>query len=190
MWYDIYFCLFALIAIICACGLAFARHPLSGALCLIGVMLSLAGIYSISAAPFLGIVQILVYTGAIMMLVIFVIMVVGGARDNSTPRSGRKRMLGGVAIGIAFFMIAGHIVFHAQYAAPQVANQAVSGAVDNIALQLFDTSEEGPGYFLLFEVIGVVLLGSMVGAVFLSKRDLNSVLEDATAPSQEEEGGH
>ena len=73
---QIYFSVFATLALACSLYLLVVRHPLYGALSLVGVMLSLAGIYSLLAAPFLGVVQVLTYAGAIMMLVVFVIMVI------------------------------------------------------------------------------------------------------------------
>ena len=78
-------------------GVALARHPINGAIALVSVMLALAGIYGLLSGPFLGIVQIAVYAGAIMMLVVFVIMVVGGAMDHQRPSAGAVGFAGGTA---------------------------------------------------------------------------------------------
>nr|MBA3938277.1 NADH-quinone oxidoreductase subunit J [Planctomycetota bacterium] len=80
-----YFWLFAGIAVLCGLGLLLARHPLNGAIYLIGVMVSLSGIYALLDSPFLAVLQVLVYAGAIMMLVVFVIMVLNQAKDHQIP---------------------------------------------------------------------------------------------------------
>ena len=63
---NAYFGLFAIAALLCACGLLFSKHPLNATIYLIGVMLSISGIYALLSSPFLGVVQVLVYAGAIM----------------------------------------------------------------------------------------------------------------------------
>src|ERR1043165_9665384 len=80
-----YFGLFAIIAALCGLGLLLARHPINGAIYLIGVMLSLSGIYALLESPFLAVLQVLVYAGAIMMLVVFVIMVLNQAKEHVIP---------------------------------------------------------------------------------------------------------
>ena len=68
------FILFAGLAIGCAIAVVAQRHPLYSAISLIGVFISLACLYLMLAAPFIAAVQVIVYTGAIMVLVVFVIL--------------------------------------------------------------------------------------------------------------------
>ncbi len=168
---NAYFALFALVAVGSAIGLLTSRHPLNGALFLVGVMLSMAGVYSLQASPFLGVLQILVYAGAIMMLVVFVIMVLNQAKDHIIPRpDGFAFTLLGLplAVGIA-------LVWLFTVKAPVKGDDhALRASVERIAPVLFDTTTAGPGYYLLFELIGVLLLVAVVAAVLLAKRSLDT----------------
>ena len=81
----IYFIILAVIAVGAAACVLLSKHPLYGGLSLVLTMLSLAGIYGLLGSPFIGVVQIMVYAGAIMMLLVFVISVLNAAKDNKTP---------------------------------------------------------------------------------------------------------
>jgi NADH-quinone oxidoreductase subunit J len=184
---SIYFWVFSLIAVCCGFGLLTARHPISGAIALVGVMLAIAGIYGLLAAPFLGIAQILVYAGAIMMLVVFVIMVLNSAKDRQTPRGSSFGPLGVIlAVLFGLVVLAG---LGRSRAALELHPEAVTGQAENVGLALFAFS--GPaatGWFVLFEVVGLVLLSAMVGAVLLAKRSISSPKPvDEMVPA---EGGH
>lgn len=166
---QVYFALFSLIAVACGATLVFARHPLNGAMALVGAMVSLSGIYALIQSPFLATLQILVYAGAIMMLVVFVIMVLNSAKDASTPRMdlvGFLSLLASLVVGLLFVGVLAR-------SKPVVAQDAPRGTVEAIAGTLFPTHGTS-GYALLFLTVGLVLLTSIVGAVLLSKRRLES----------------
>jgi NADH-quinone oxidoreductase subunit J len=165
-----YYGLFALVAVVCACGLLIARHPLSGALNLVGVMLSIAGIYALLNSPFLAVLQLLVYAGAIMMLVVFVIMVLNKARDHAVPRFdwfAAVCLLLPIAIG-------GMLVWGVTRGGLAVSPHAPRAGAEVVAVPLFDVTAGGPGYYLLFELIGILLLVAVVSAVLLAKRTLDT----------------
>lgn len=166
---QIYFALFALAAVLCASVLVFARHPLNGAMALVGTMVSLSGIYALLQSPFLATLQILVYAGAIMMLLIFVIMVLNCAKDSSTPR------IDGIAAAAilpaaAFGLLVAGVVLRAPL---EVATQSPRGTVEAIASTLFP-KHGNSAYPILFLAVGLVLMTAIVGAVLLSKRRLES----------------
>jgi NADH-quinone oxidoreductase subunit J len=170
----IYFSLFASIAMGCGLYLLIAKHPLYGALALIGNMISLAGIYSLLSAPFLGVVQILTYAGAIMMLVVFVIMVLNTAHDHEVPRfDWRGVYLVPVPAALALLLLA--LVY---FNSPVADATALRGTAQNISQFMFDTSRTDNGYWILFEFIGLLLLGAMVSAVLIAKKRLSTHKED------------
>ena len=79
------FILFAGLAIGCAISMVAQRNPLYGAISLIGVFISLACLYVTLAAPFIAAVQVIVYAGAIMVLVVFVIMLLNVEQEEPGP---------------------------------------------------------------------------------------------------------
>ncbi len=171
------FWLMAAASLLGAIGLLTTRHPLHGALYLIGVMSALAGLYLLLDSPFLGVLQILVYAGAIMMLVVFVIMVLNRAKDGDARRPDILSLLGAlVPLALAAVIV------------PQLAGlplatragEAYRGEVPAIAEHLFRT-DGGQGYWLLFQLIGVLLLVAIVAAVLLAKRTLDTPADDAAA---------
>ena len=167
----IYFIILAVIALGAAVCVLLSRHPLYGALSLVTSMVALAGIYGLIGSPFLGVVQIMVYAGAIMMLVTFVIMVLNGARDSKTPMFDKVSLF----IVPAVLVLAGMVGFALVRAPLAFDMTALRGSVALTSKTLFDVAQTGPGYFVIFEVLGLLLLSAMVAAVLLAKKRLGSV---------------
>src|SRR5260370_21022023 len=108
------FILFAGLAVGCAISMVAQRNPLYGAISLIGVFISLACLYVMLAAPFIAAVQVIVYAGAIMVLVVFVIMLLNVEQEERRPL--RLRALVPVALAPAAIRFAetAFIVFFVQ----------------------------------------------------------------------------
>jgi len=172
----IYFIILAVIALGAAVCVFLSRHPLYGALSLVTSMVALAGIYGLIGSPFLGVVQIMVYAGAIMMLVTFVIMVLNGARDSKTPMFDKVSLF----VIPAVLVLAGLVGFALVGAPLGFDATALRGSVALTSRTLFDVAQTGPGYFMLFEVLGLLLLSAMVAAVLLAKKRLGSVQSENT----------
>lgn len=170
-----YFALFALIAVGCGGMLLISRHPLNGAISLVGVMLSLSGIYALLSSPFMAVLQVLVYAGAIMMLVVFVIMVLNQAKDHRVPGQDWFSLIC-LLLPILIGFLVVHTVTKPDLPTPVDAQRA---GAEVLARPLFDLSANGPGYYLLFELIGILLLIAVVAAVLLAKRSLDTPAAEA-----------
>jgi NADH-quinone oxidoreductase subunit J len=159
------FILFAGMAVGCAVSMVAQRNPLYGAISLIGVFISLACLYVTLAAPFIAAVQVIVYAGAIMVLVVFVIMLLNVEEAERTPL--RLRSLVPIAVGLAavLFAEAAFIIFFVQ-ASPATPTRNISdvGLTSSIGAGLFTT------YLLPFEITSILLLMAIVGAITLARR--------------------
>jgi len=173
MFSTVCFSLFAIICVVSAMALLISKHPINGAMALVLNMLSLAGIYSLVHSTFLGVLQILVYAGAVMMLIVFVIMVLNGAKDTRLPRMDRLGAYSVLAVFSGALLLIGALC----NVDLQEDLTSINGSVAAVSEHLFDTSSRGyalknvgGGYFILFELTGFILLSAMVSAVLLAKR--------------------
>ena len=171
---TIAFFVFAGLAILCAANVVLQKNPLYNAISLIGVFISLACIYVMLASPFIAAVQILVYAGAIMVLVVFVIMLLNVEED--LPATKRLKYLGaiGAAMGLALAAQA-LFIFYAvttgsRNAEPRTAAPTM-GFTSEIGKSLFTE------YLLPFEVVGLLLLMAIVGAMMMSRRLMPDKIE-------------
>jgi len=159
------FILFAGMAIGCAISMVAQRNPLYGAISLIGVFISLACLDVTLAAPFIAAVQVIVYAGAIMVLVVFVIMLLNVEDEERQPM--RLRSLVPIAIGLAAILFAetAFIIFfvHSSPGTPTT-NISDVGLTSSIGAGLFTT------YLLPFEITSILLLMAVVGAMTLARR--------------------
>ncbi|HKB64932.1 MAG TPA: NADH-quinone oxidoreductase subunit J [Pyrinomonadaceae bacterium] len=159
------FIIFAGMAIGCAIAMVSQSNPLYSAISLIGVFISLASIYVTLAAPFIAAVQVIVYAGAIMVLVIFVIMLLNV--EHSEPRRKRLKFLVPMAIGMAAVLLAETVfILHSVQITENhpAANISDVGLTHSIGVGLFT------GYLLPFEITSVLLLMAIVGAMSLARR--------------------
>jgi NADH-quinone oxidoreductase subunit J len=151
-------------AVLGALGMVIARNAVHSALWLVTTMLSLGFIYVINSAPFLGAVQIIVYTGAIMMLFLFVLMLVGRDASDSLIETLRGQRIAAVVLGVGFAVLIGTGVARALGDTPTIgltqANQ--NGNVQGLASLLFTR------YVFAFEVTSALLITAAVGAMVLA----------------------
>lgn len=186
---TIAFLLFAGVAIACALSVVFQRNPLYSAISLIGVFISLACIYVLLASPFIAATQILVYAGAIMVLVIFVIMLLNIEEDLvASKRLQSLAVIGGI-MGLALLGQAVFIFYAVTNSINKTGNTGdatpTMGATVEIGKSLFTR------YLLPFEAVGLLLLMAIVGAMLLSRRlapqKLEQVIEQERKLRHEED---
>ncbi len=171
LFYVFHFYFFGLVAIISAVCFVTRKSPVAAALWLVNTMFSLAALYVLLDAPFIGVIQVLVYAGAIMVVFLFVIMLLnlGHPSELADARSlWWKLAAGGVGLALlaqTFALTKASLPEALILPENTVANQvAQTGAIAPLAGPLFTE------YLLAFEVTSVLLLAAVVGAVVLGKR--------------------
>ena len=162
--YTFHFYLFGLIAIASSIAFVTRRSPVSAALWLVATMFCLAALYVLLDAQFIGVIQVLVYAGAIMVLFLFVIMLLnlGQTAGPSDIKRGVLRAAAGF-VGVAVLAL---LLTVLRDRIPQVHfdQAATVNAVQPVAEAAFRQ------YLLAFELTSVLLLAAIVGAVVLAKR--------------------
>jgi NADH-quinone oxidoreductase subunit J len=152
------------ISVIGALGMVLARNAVHSALWLVVTMLCLGFLYVVNAAPFLGAVQIIVYTGAIMMLFLFVLMLVGRDASDSLIETLRGQRVAAILLGAGLAILIGTGLARSLGDVPVVglANTNKDGNVPGIAELLFTR------YVFAFEVTSALLITAAVGAMVLA----------------------
>jgi len=174
--YTFSFYFFGLLAIGSALAFVTRKSPVAAAMWLVNVMFALAALYVMLDAQFIGAMQVLVYTGAIMVVFLFVIMLLnlGHASDLADAR-GKWPSIVALVFGVALLselmvLNRGNTVEKlipadlAAKAASAAAAPTVGGVIGPVAAPLFKE------YLLAFELTSVLLLAAIVGAVVLGKR--------------------
>jgi NADH-quinone oxidoreductase subunit J len=160
------FYLLAPIAVLCAIGMVWARNAVHSALFLVVTMLCLGVFYVLQAGPFIGMVQIIVYTGAIMMLFLFVLMLVGRDASDSLIETLRGQRMAAIVLGLGFAGLVATGLYRAldgvEAAGLAQTNAAHGGNVPGIAALLFTK------YVFAFEVTSALLITAAVGAMILA----------------------
>jgi NADH-quinone oxidoreductase subunit J len=147
-------------------GMVFARNAVHSALWLAQTMLCLGALYIVQQAPFLGFVQIIVYTGAIMMLFLFVLMLVGKESVDSVVEVLRGQRvaaaLGGIALAVLLVATLGGAFNGVTSAGLASANTTGGGNVANLGRLLFTD------YLFPFELTSALLITAAIGAMVLA----------------------
>ncbi len=145
----------------------FQRNPVMSAICLIANFFCIASLYLLLKAQFLAVIQVVVYTGAIMVLVIFVIMLLNlGEEQRRTEKLGAAKVLGFV-LGLGFLAEMAYLFFASEGTTSGLSEQAEAiGSVEGMGAALFGK------YLLPFEVTSLLLLAAVVGAVILAKKKI------------------
>lgn len=170
-FFRFHFYLFGLIAIASALAFITRKSPVAAALWLVNTMFSLAAIYVMMDAHFIGAIQVLVYAGAIMVVFLFVVMLLNlGHPEELSDIKGTWGKVGAGLLGLAILAQIGAITRPLAQkeltvpAAEAAASLRELNAVGVLAKPLFSE------HLLAFEVTSILLLVAIVGAVVLGKR--------------------
>ena len=160
------FYLFAAIAVAGALGMVLSlRNTVAGALSLVATMIALGGIYVLLEAYLIGVLQILIYAGAIVVLFLFVVMLLNLRGEAfSPPRSRLGKALGGALAAVVLLQFL--LLLPGAFPEPVALSEGFGG-YRHVGLALFRD------YVLAFEVTSLLLLAAMVGAVILAKRRID-----------------
>lgn len=157
---DILFYGFTIFAILGALGTISFSHPINSAISFLITLLCIAGFYSLIDNPFLFIMQITIYSGAIMVTILFVIMYLNVQKEKTFFAKKIFFKIVGAAIILIPFI---YIFFDSlnKYKADKVLNKGVIVNIENIGKSIFND------WFLPFELISVLLLVVLIGVVIL-----------------------
>ena len=162
------FIIFGALAVAGALNLLFQRHPINSALSLVVVMMSLAVLYWSLGAEFLAAAQVIVYSGAIMVLFVFVIMLLNAGEEERTKGSRAAYTVGIPGAAAIFCLLS--FVFLSERNALGTAN--IGGRLANGADNIAELSQVLFTKLLLpFEVTSVLILVAIVGAVVLARKE-------------------
>jgi len=158
------FYLFAATAVVFALLVVAARNPIYSALSLIGCLFAIAGIFALNSAHLVAILQILVYAGAIMVLILFVIMLL-----NLSPEELGKPVFNTRKVLAVFLLAAGGALLIGRLGTKVCGSLPAAddrfGSIEGVGMVLFTQ------YLLPFEMVSLLLLAAIIGAALLSRRE-------------------
>lgn len=166
---EVAFWICGALAVLGALGLVFSRKTVHSALSVAVTMISLAVLFIVNEAPFLGLVQVIVYTGAVMMLFLFVLMLVGVDTSDSFVETLKGQRIAAVLLIVGFGILVIAAVGAALDGMVSVglvdANALYGGNVEGLAQQMFTR------YLLALEVVAALIITAGLGAVVLAHRE-------------------
>jgi NADH-quinone oxidoreductase subunit J len=157
------FWIFAVIAVLGGVGVIASRQPIRSVLSLVAVMLALSVLFLMLSAQFVFAVQVIVYAGAVMVLFLFVVALLGPVREGPGVRLRFQWMIS-ILVAAVFFGAVWALLSDAHLRKPDNTSVTVFGTVEQVGYGLFTT------YLYPFELTSILLLVAAVGAIYLSRR--------------------
>jgi NADH-quinone oxidoreductase subunit J len=160
----ILFYAFAGLAVLSAVLVIAQRNPIYSAFALIVTLCSLSVIFGLLGSPFIAVLQVIVYAGAIMVLFLFVLMLLNVKREEDTPGRGGRRLRGAAVVLVALLALQVGAVLLRPVLVPAADFDASTRTMAGI---LFS-----PRFLYVFEATSILILAALVGAVALAKKEL------------------
>jgi NADH-quinone oxidoreductase subunit J len=163
----IFFAVLSVLAIASAILTISAKHPVVSAMSLVFHFFMLAGLYLTLSAQFIAVMQVLVYAGAIMVLVVFVIMLLNLGDEAKLQEKFNFRKIIAWMLGSAFALQIAIITSGGSYAFSSISPKtAALSTAQSLGAEIFTK------YIYPFELVGVLLFAAIVGAIILAKRKI------------------
>jgi len=164
----IFFLFLSIVCVASATNILLQRHPIHSALSLVLTFISLSGIYLQMHAEFIAVMQIVIYTGAIMVLFVFVIMLLNAKAEDKIPNKLTFLKYLGIPLVVLLVGVVGLKVFESLSGESIQTSSIldVTGNTQAIGKLLYTQ------YALPFEVTSLLLLVAIVGAIVMAKKEL------------------
>lgn len=165
---QFFFYIFAFIAVISAICVVTLKNPVHSAFFLIVCLMQVAAVFVLLRAPFLAAVQVFVYVGAVMVLFLFAVMVLDLGKENLLSRLHNQATLAGILVVVLFIAMAA-LALRGGLTAPQgpYTEAVLAKNTEVIGKSLYTK------YIYPFEIVSLVLLVALIGAVVLVMKDKN-----------------
>ena len=157
------FYLIALLTVGSACMVAFSRNIIYSAFSLLGTFMGVAGLYVFLGADFVAAVQVLIYVGGILVLILFAVMLTHRITDVEITNRAAGRIPALIVVGVLVYLLIQTVKETPWVKAKEVVYTATTATIGDAFL--YD-------YLLPFELASVVLLAAMIGAVVLSRKEI------------------
>ncbi len=159
---HVFFYILAIIALLAGIGVVVSRQPIRSVLSLVGVMLALSGLFLMLSAQFVFAVQVIVYAGAVMVLFLFVVALLGPIREGR-PAHLRLHWAYAAVVAAPFLVGLWALLNGVHFRKPDTGGGGAFGTVEQIGYGLFTT------YLFPFELTSILLLVAAVGAIYLAR---------------------
>ncbi|HOE09888.1 MAG TPA: NADH-quinone oxidoreductase subunit J [bacterium] len=163
----LYFWFFGTLAAVCGLGVVLSRHPMHSAISLVGTMIAIAALFLQLHSEFLAYAQIIVYTGAVMVLIVFTISLLNLRQTAGNPMCP-SRWWGVVFVALLLLVFSAYQLIDKSHGFAGPARPSVPpdyGQVPTVARSLFTT------YLFPFEFVAVLLTAAVIGATVLARQD-------------------
>jgi NADH-quinone oxidoreductase subunit J len=162
LFHAIVFYVFAGLALAGGLVMVVQRNPTFSAFAFIVTLVSLSAVFGLLGSPFIAVLQVIVYAGAIMVLFLFVLMLLNVKAEAPGPKEGWTFRL--VALGLGALLIAQ--IGSVMLASPPALAGTFDASATQVALRLFSYE-----YLYVFEATSILILAALVGAIALAKRE-------------------
>lgn len=157
------FYLIALITVVSAGMVALSRNIIYSAFSLLGTFMGVAGLYVFLGADFVAAVQLLIYVGGILVLILFAVMLTHRITDVEITNRAAGRIPALLVVGVLVYLLIATVKETSWMKAKQILFSATTAGIGDSFLY---------EYLLPFELASLVLLGAMIGAVVISRKEI------------------